>query len=518
MKGTKKISTLSLILIIQLVIMVALSAIITVTITRSTKKNATEHMQTITDERAHIILNYVENAEKTLTYFSKGQEVKALLEKQAELGQSTDILKDSGSSELVKACQAYTESFSAEIDNLEGLWVGSWETHCIAHTNAKTVGMTTRPKDTKAKELKALQDSMLEAGDGVYNTGMILSPATQKQIVSMYKAVYNDKGEPIGFVGLGIFTEDLIKTLNSLSIKGVENSTYSMVNVSDGKYIFNNDSELMYTVAESDDIQDLCKEYNGKKSSDDGSFEYKKDGEEYVSIYSYIPQYGWLLMLDDTRSEVYALTYDLRIYMIIFALVLVGLMIVFSFITKKQEKVSQKLASTIVKSNKTKESLYTAMFKDVLTEVSNRISFSMDVDEMKTKGVKPYYFAMFNIADFSRINSQLGNDTGDWLLIRTVEVIKQNFKGAKIYRTGSDEFVIASEVGKTSKEEFMQIANTTLAALNSKQTTPIGKHTFKFRAAVVRKNNDFNTAIVAALKDMINQYNGQINYAEISQK
>ena len=518
MKGIKKASTLSILLVIQLVIMVALSTIITVTITRSTKKNANEHMQTITDERAHIILNYVDNAEKTLTYFSRGYEVKALLEKQSELGQTADILSDSSSKELVSAAQAYTEKFSADIDNLEGLWIGSWETHCIAHTNAKTVGMTTRPRETKEKELKELQDAMLAAGDGVYNTGMILSPATSKQIVSMYKAVYNDKGEPIGFVGLGIFTEDLINTLNSLSIKGIENSTYSMVNVKDGRYIFNDDADLMYKNAENSNIQDLCKKYANSKTSDDGSFEYKKGGKKYVSIYSYIPQYGWLLMIDDTRSEVYALTYDLRIYMIIFAIVLVGLMIVFSFITRKQQKVSQKLASTIVKNNKTKESLYTAMFKDVLTDVSNRISFSMDVDEMKAKNPKPHYFAMFNIADFSKINSQLGNDTGDWLLIRTVEVIKQNFRNAKIYRTGSDEFVLSVEVGKTSKEEFMQSVNTTFAALSQKQTTPVGKHTFTYRAAVVRKNNDFNTAIVTALKEMVNKFDGQIGYAEISQK
>ena len=516
MKGTKKISTLNLILILQLVIMIALSSIITITITRSTKKNATEHMQTITDERAHIILNYVDNAEKTLTYFSEGYEVKQLLKRQEELGQTTDILSDSESKELVAAAQKYTEAFSADIANLEGLWIGSWETHCLAHTSAKTVGMTTRPRDKKEKELKELQDSMLQAGKNVYNTGMILSPATSKQIVSMYKAVYDENDNPIGFVGLGIFTEDLINTLNSLSIKGIENSTYSMVNV--GRYVFNDDADLMYKPADNSNIQDLCKKYAGSKQSDDGSFEYKKDGKKYVSIYSYIPQYGWLLMLDDTRNEVYALTYDLRIYMIIFAIVLVGIMIVFSFITKKQEKVSQKLASTIVKNNKTNESLYTAMFKDVLTDVSNRISFAMDVDELKTKNPKPHYFAMFNIADFSKINSQLGNDTGDWLLIRTVEIIKQNFRNVKIYRTGSDEFVIASEVGKTSKEEFMQLVSDTYAALSSKQTTPVGKHTFTFRAAVVRKNNDFNTAIVTALKDMINRFDGQIGYAEISQK
>lgn len=502
MKGTKRISTLNLILIIQLVIMIVLSVVITATITRTTKKNAIEHMQTITDERAHIILNYVENAEKTLTYYSKAEQV-------------TNILSDPGNPEYVAKAQAFTEDYSKNIDNIEGLWIGTWETKCIAHTNPNTVGMVTRPKDTKAKELKELQDAMLEAGDGVYNIGMIISPATGKQIVSMYKAVYNENGSPIGFVGLGIYTDQLVNTLNSLSIKGIENSSYSMVNVNNGNYVFNDDAELIDKKADNSDIQELCKKYAGTKSAEDGDFEYKKSGEKYVSIYSYIPEYGWLLMLDDTRKEVYSLTYALRIYMIIFAIVIIGLVLVFAFINKKQEKVNQKLASTIIKNNKTKESLYTAMFKDVLTDVSNRISFSMDIDEMKTKGVKAQYFTMFNIAEFSKVNSQLGNDNGDWLLVRTVEILKQNFKNSKIYRTGSDEFVIITDASKISKDDIMKSANDAYSTLTSKQTTPVGKHTFKYKAAVVKKNKDFNTSVVTVLKEMLNNFTGYVNYEEL---
>ena len=47
---------------------------------------------------------------------------------------------------------------------------------------------------------------MSNAGNGVYNTGIIISPATRKQIVSMYKAVYDDDNNPIGLVGLGVYT------------------------------------------------------------------------------------------------------------------------------------------------------------------------------------------------------------------------------------------------------------------------------------------------------------------------
>ena len=108
MNGRKKISTLNLILIVQLVIMIILSMVITKTISRTTKNNSIEHMLTITDERATIIQNYVINAEKTLTYYSKAEQV-------------TNLLSDTENPEYIEKAQKFTEDYSAEIDNVEGL-------------------------------------------------------------------------------------------------------------------------------------------------------------------------------------------------------------------------------------------------------------------------------------------------------------------------------------------------------------------------------------------------------------
>ena len=517
MKGPKKISTLNLVLIIQLVIMIVLSTVLTKTVGTTTRRNSIEHMQTIADERANIILNYVKNAEETLTYFSKGQEVRALLERQAELGQSTDILEDSASAELVAAAQAYTEDFSADISNLEGLWIGSWETHCIAHTNAGTVGITTRDKTKMPEKLKELQDAMLAAENGVYNTGIIISPATGKQIVSMYKAVYDDRHQPIGFVGLGIFTDKLVRNLDALEIKGFENSKYTMVNVSNKKYIFHEDSNLVDTEVSSKKISKLCDTYRASKNTDDGYYTYEKGNKSYVSIYTYIPQYGWILMIDDEKNEVYALARMMRMYMLAFAVAIIVLMVVFFFINKKQQDVSNKLAASIVKNNKTKDSLYTAMFKDVLTEVNNRVSLSMDLDEIKADKDEPRYFAMFNIGEFSIVNSQLGNDIGDWLLVRTVDILKQVFKGSKIYRTGSDEFVVVINGKGVEQDAVMENVNDAFNRLCAKQNTPIGKQNFKYKVAVVKKNSDYNTSVVTTLKDMTNRSAGQVSFANLVQ-
>ncbi len=506
MKGTKKLSTINILLIIQLVIMIVLSTVITRTISSATRKNSIEHMQTAANERAHIIESYVKNSERILQYYSKSAQIK-------------DATMNPSSQELIDKAYDYTLDYSNDVENLEGIYVSEWNTHVLAHTNFKypTVDMTTR---TDPDALKQLQDAMLAAGDGVYNTGMIISPASGQQVVSMYKAVYDDKHKPVGLVGLGIFTSGLINTLDNIKIKGVEDATYSMVNVRDGKYVFNNDPELVEKVANNSKIKSLCSKLNGKAGAETGSFEYKKDGVSYISIYAYIPEYDWILMIDDTKSEVYALSGVMRIYMVIFAVVIVALFVLFAIINRKQERVNQKLASTIIKNNKTKESLYSAMFKDVLTDVSNRIAFSMDLEDANATTDDPYYFVMYNICGFSSINSRYGNDTGDWLLIRCVDVIRQVFKNAKIYRTGSDEFVVAMQVRnkEVSSDSILNDAKDALQRLNSAQNTPSGKLTFKFASSVAKKNGAINSSVITVLKDMLNKNNsdsGQIGYIDM---
>jgi diguanylate cyclase (GGDEF)-like protein len=507
MKDSKRISAVTLILISELVIMIILSLVVTKTISFTTRKSSMDNMQTITSERAHIIQTYVENSEKILAYYSKADQISALL-------------SDPTNRELQAKAQAYTESFSKDIENLEGIYVSEWNTHVLAHTNPDIVGLVTR-KDPEP--LKQLQDSMLAAGNDVYDTGIIISPASGRQIVSMYKAVYNEANEPIGLVGLGIFTDSLVSTLNDISISGFDDSFYTMINVNDMKYIFIDDEELIGKPTENKTIRQICANLSKGKGSEEGSFEYKADGTKYVSTYCYMPKYNWLLMIDDTKREVYSLTYLMALYMGIFGIAILGLVILFSFINRKQEKMNQKLANTIVKSNKTKESLYAAMFRDVLTDVRNRIAFSMDFEEVNSTEDHPYYFIMFNISNFSDINSRYGNDTGDWLLTKTVEILGQVFKNSRIYRTGADEFIVSLQINSAEKHtsDILDIAQDAYERLTSPQQTPtMGKVNFGYRAAVARKVGTINTSVITVLKAMLNKdpesQFGRINFTDLS--
>jgi diguanylate cyclase (GGDEF)-like protein len=252
------------------------------------------------------------------------------------------------------------------------------------------------------------------------------------------------------------------------------------------------------------------------------NFTYRKNGKEYISIYTYIPGYNWVLLIDDDTNEAFSLTRTMIIYLGIFGLVIISLIVVFNIIAKRQEKVNQKLYSTIAKNNMTKKSLNTAMFNDVLTGVNNRISFSINI-EKNSRGTEFRYFIMFNILGFSDINTTYGNDAGDNVLVHTVNVLREFFPDQEIYRTGSDEFIVVVPAEKEFEDpakvlEKVNIAYRVLAVPFDLEG--VGKIYNKFKIAAVKKGKNADSSIIAVLKDMTNKTGeavyGNIDYLELN--
>ena len=282
------------ILIMQIVVMTCLSIMVVYRITQNVRTTATDNLQTIVQERSQIVENYVQESEVILSAYSKAGEI-------------LNVLKNPENKSAVDAAQKYTESFSEDINNLEGLYISEWNTHVLAHTNAGVVGITTREGDS----LKALQDILI-ATDGVYNTGIIISPASGKQIVSMYRAIYDESGNPAGLVGGGIYTEGLVNKLDSLGMNGMEHATYCMINVKDHKYIFHNQAEMVATETEEEYLLQLCEKYKDTAISAGGYVEHRENGKDYIDSYYYMADRGWLFIIKDSNEELFASAITMR--------------------------------------------------------------------------------------------------------------------------------------------------------------------------------------------------------------
>lgn len=274
--------------VISLVIMVTQFLAMTVfyifaenQLTQNMREATFENMETISHERSVIIENYIREVESYLTAYSRAEVI-------------IDLLKDPTNEEKFAKAQAYTERFSADRENLEGIYASEWDTHVLTHTNAGVVGITTR----KGAPLEALQKSMLEA-NGVYNTGIIISPASKQQIISMYRAVFDEAGNPIGLVGGGIFTTGLKDLLSELPKGNLVNAKYYLINKTANSFLFVEDESLIDTAVEDENlktiIQNCTATPTGCRTFNDGT----------MIAYTWMPEDDLIFVLEDTEDEVF---------------------------------------------------------------------------------------------------------------------------------------------------------------------------------------------------------------------
>ncbi|MBP0988766.1 MAG: diguanylate cyclase [Oscillospiraceae bacterium] len=506
-KKKKQGTAVNRILVIQLLVMLLLLLAVSFFVASKTRESALAHMSAINDERAILINNFVDSAERTLVTYSHAKQVQ-------------DLLNNPDNDVYAATAQKYTEEYSLDVPYLEGIYISDWSTKVLAHTNHLARGMVTR---TDPDALAELHDGMTKAGRGVFNTGIIESPASKNQIISMYKAIYDENHHALGLVGLGILTQSLDRDLGRVVVAGLENSTYAIVDAYSDTYAVHSNGYEIGRKPEIPQILELTEQarnylatYDGDPLST-GRFEYKNEnGKTVICNWYYLEQHNWFLLLEDEKSEVFRLSNSMLAFMLVFGVLLFVLWFIFRLINKRQEATSRKLSSQIVKTEKTKESLTTAMFKDILTDASNRVSFSMDASKFAAKPNECFYFILFNVAAFSQINIAYGNDAGDQVLLTTVEALRKVFQDGTVYRTGSDEFIVVmpSEKSQEGYKNVINAVNTAHAILLTPIETPAGNITAEYKIAVAKKTSGIDTSVISILKDMTN-HSGETVFEQV---
>lgn len=252
------------------------------------------NMQTSLDAKTKLIDEYIANAEKQLISFSKEPDIKNLL-------QNTD---DKAKQEEL---QDYNSEYFASLAGWEGMYVCDWETETLTHSNTSAVGLVLR----EGEALEQLHESLMVAKGGVFNTGILKSPASGQIIISMYVPIY-DGDTPLGFVGGAIQTDGLAQQLDAVSTHGIENTSYSLINVEKKQYIFDDNPDLILTDIQDKALLDIVSLIEGGKET--GQFTYDgEDGTEYFSVFKSLSDRGWALIIRNEKNELYKPVYNSRL-------------------------------------------------------------------------------------------------------------------------------------------------------------------------------------------------------------
>ncbi len=319
-KGIKKISLcnklVACILVMQVVVMLVVAIYITSMVTANTEKKTIDYMKTIVLERSEIVKSYISKAELVLKSYSRAGEI-------------MNVMKNPKDEEALAAAQEYTMKFASDVESLEGLYSSMWDTYVLAHTNESALGITFR----EGEGLKNLQNSLISA-NGIYNAGILLSPTSKQQVISIYRAMLDENNNPIGFVGGAIYSSGLVDVLDGLPMSGMENAEYCMINAKTNQYIFNALPEKVSQEVDMEYMKKLCAELKDEKKDVCGYINYinPEDGKEYVATYSYISQYGWIFITSDSVEEIFSDTDNMRNMLIIFFVAALAVLVAISFV------------------------------------------------------------------------------------------------------------------------------------------------------------------------------------------
>ena len=310
----RKLST-SITMLIAVVVGVSIMMLFFISntnMTKATKDAARDSMETSLNAKTQIINQYTDSAEKVLLAFSKSGELNA-------------FVRDPANTELKAAAQTYNEQYYAAIGNWEGIYLDTWDTTVITHSNPKVPGLVMREGDSR----KALQDSIL-ASDGVYNVGILQSPTTGQNVMAIYYPIYDGK-TPVGFVGGAKLVDELRTLLDESVIEGMENASYSLINMKNNTYIFDTNEELVMTEVTDSNMLEVVD--NIKAGNASGNMEYKgEDGNNYFAVYTYLADKDWALVIKDKTDEIYATALRNRMVLGIVCIIALIMIIIISVI------------------------------------------------------------------------------------------------------------------------------------------------------------------------------------------
>ncbi len=259
------------------------------------------------------------SAEEYMTAFALSSEVRDLLAKPED-----PLLLQNG--------QKYTEDFAAVKGIFEGLYIVTPSTYILTHTSQNAIGITTR----SGESLDEFRDTILSEPQ-LTNLGIMKSPGTGSMILSMYYPLFDGRN-CIGYVGAGVYANQLMNVLLDLNIEGLPNSEYIFLNVEDGTYLYHKDETLLNTQTTDSGYLEILKRIKSDGSTLAGTYSYEdQDGVSQLVVYKYLKDRNWVFMVRDNASEVYGKVAAVRTAVgILCALVAVFIIMVTLFILHRE--------------------------------------------------------------------------------------------------------------------------------------------------------------------------------------
>ncbi|MBO4336824.1 MAG: hypothetical protein J5842_01960 [Lachnospiraceae bacterium] len=215
-------------------------------------------------------------------------------------------LENPDDAEIIAKAQQYTLDYFGSLDGWEGLYLSTWETQVLTHPNEGVIGMVLREGD----RLTSLQDSMLSADDGVFNTGIMQSPASGQLIMSIYTPIMVD-GEPAGFVGGAFYVQNIAQHISDVSGLNLDSAYVYFVD-HDGIMLHHPDPEKLGQPVENEAVKGLVEQIGQGQHPEPDIVEYNYRGKIKYAGYYVGANEAYIAVLSADEDDVLANIKNIR--------------------------------------------------------------------------------------------------------------------------------------------------------------------------------------------------------------
>lgn len=292
-------------LIVSTVIMLVL---LISTSSKEIKNITQDSMLSLVKETGAGFESYIQNGEATLKNFAKSPIV-------------AEFLQDQQNASLQEKAQSYTMDCFNAAGNMEAIYISNWDSTTLAHPVETAIGSPTREGD----RLKSLQENLL-AADGVYNTGIMTSPATGNQVVSMYAPVFDEQNHPIGYVGAALYLNDVAEMFSDTSSMDFKSMYVYTVNGHDGIMIQHPKEEFIGQPADNEAVKQILTQISSNEEVKPGFISYADKGEDKYAAYFVGNNNDYITILTVDEKDVLGKINKLTV---VYVIVAIAIMVVF---------------------------------------------------------------------------------------------------------------------------------------------------------------------------------------------
>lgn len=221
-------------------------------------------------------------------------------------------LKDKDNDMVKTRVKSFTDDYFSKLNGWEGIYLADWNSQVLAHPNAGAIGMVLREGDA----LTGLQNNILGASDGVFNAGIMTSPASGQLIMSMYTPVLDEDGTPLGFAGCGFYVKGIAEGISDVS--GLKlSSAYVYFVDKEGTMLFHPDESKIGNPVENAAVKGLVAKLAAGEHPAPDCVEYDYKGASKYAAYFVGENENYIAVLTADESDVLSGLFTLRRYTII---------------------------------------------------------------------------------------------------------------------------------------------------------------------------------------------------------